>query len=273
MSFEITIEPGKLGLQYWKDLWRFRGFLMFLSWRDFLVRYKQTVLGVVWTFLRPFVSMVVLTIVFGKMAGLPSEGGVPYPILVYSGLLPWNFFTTSVTQSTNSMISNVSLISKVYFPKIIIPISSVVVCMVDFCFSFVIFALLMLWYRFIPSWKIIFLPCFVLLTMLLALGIGFILGALNVKHRDVTISIPYLLQLGMFISPVGFSSSIAALKWRYVYSLNPLVGIIDGFRWTVGANAEFYWPSLIISFVITFSIFFFGLRYFRNAERKFADYI
>jgi lipopolysaccharide transport system permease protein len=270
---ELVIEAGKTEGQYWKDIWRYRELFYFLSWRDILVRYKQTVIGVAWSLIRPILTMVVFTIVFGKLAKLPSEG-VPYPILVYTALLPWQFFSNSLTESSNSLIANSNLLSKIYFPRLILPTSAVIVGIVDFLISFAILVGLMAWFHFIPQWRILTLPFFLALALVTSLGFGLWLAALNVKYRDFRYIVPFIVQFGLYISPVGFSSIIVPEKWRLLYSINPMVGVIDGFRWAIlGQNIKLYWPGFIISIVLTAVIFLSGLRYFRHTERVFADVI
>jgi lipopolysaccharide transport system permease protein len=270
---ELVIEAGKTEGRYWKDVWRYRELFYFLSWRDILVRYKQTVIGIAWSLIRPLLTMIVFTIVFGKLAKLPSEG-VPYPILVYTALLPWQFFSNSLSESSNSLISNSNLLSKIYFPRLILPTSSVIVGVVDFLISFVILIALMAWFHFVPQWRILALPFFLALALVTSLGFGLWLAALNVKYRDFRYIVPFIVQFGLYISPVGFSSTIVPEKWRLLYSINPMVGVIDGFRWAVlGGNIKLYWPGFILSLVLTGVIFLSGLRYFRNTERVFADVI
>lgn len=271
---ELIIEPGRIERQYWTDLWRYRELFYFLAWRDLLVRYKQTVIGVAWAFLRPLLVMLVFTVIFGRIAKLPSEGAAPYSILVFAAMLPWQFFASSLTESSNSLISNVNLVSKIYFPRLIVPASSVITSFVDFLISFVILAVLMAWYRYTPTWHIVVLPFFVLLAFALAVGVGFWLCALNVKYRDFRYVVPFIVQFGLYISPVGFSSSIVPPKWRLLYSLNPLVGIIDGFRLAlIRDNAPIYWPGIWLSIGLTAALCLFGIRYFRKTERLFADVI
>lgn len=270
---EIIIEPGMGIKHYWRDLWRYRELFYFLAWRDILVRYKQTSIGIAWSVLRPFLTMVAFTLVFSKLAKLPSDG-VPYPILVFAALLPWQFFANSLSEASNSLIDNSNLLTKVYFPRLIVPTSSVIVSMVDFCISLAILALLMLWYGFFPDWRIFTLPLFFLLAFLSSFGCSLWLSALNVKYRDFRYVVPFIVQFGLYVSPVGFSSAIVPEKWRLLYSLNPMVGVIDGFRWgLLGGKAEIYWNGMLVSSLVALVIFFFGLRYFRNMERNFADVI
>lgn len=269
----LVIEAGRTERHYWRDLWRYRELLLFLAWRDLLVRYKQTVIGVAWALLRPAITMVVFTVVFGHLARLPS-GDVPYPILVFVGLLPWFFFSSALSDAGNSIVSSGSLISKVYFPRLVVPLSAVVVSLVDLLISAVILAGLMLWYGFVPDWRIITLPLFVLVAFAAALGAGLWITALNVKYRDFRYVIPFIVQFGLYISPVGFSSAIVPEKWRFVYSLNPMVGVIDGFRWaTLGGRAALYWPGILLSVGLVTVMLFTGVYYFRKTERTFADII
>lgn len=270
---ETIIEAGATERQYWKDLWNYRELFMFLAWRDILVRYKQTVIGVAWSVIRPLITMIVFTIVFGKIAKLPSEG-VPYPILVFSAMLPWQMFSNGLSESSNSLISNAAMLSKVYFPRLIVPTSAVIVSLVDFLISFAILGILMAYYQFVPDWRILALPPFLLLTLMSAMGFGNWLAALNVKYRDFRYIVPFMVQFGLYISPVGFSSSVIPEKWRLLYSLNPMVGVIDGFRWAIlRGESKIYLPGFVLSIVITFLIFWVGLAYFRKTERTFADVI
>jgi len=272
-SPELIIEAGRTDMQYWKDLYRYRELFYFLSWRDILVRYKQTVIGVAWAVLRPFLTMVVFSVVFGKLAKLPSEGA-PYPILVFSAVLPWQLFANSLSEASNSLINNVNLISKVYFPRLIIPASSVITSLADFLISGAILVLLMLWYQFLPGWRILTLPFFIAIAFAASMGCGLWLTALNVKYRDFRYIVPFIVQFGLFISPVGFSSSIIPGKWRLLYSLNPLVGVIDGFRWAIiGGKVLIYWPGFIISLSLVAILLVTGIRYFRKTEKTFADVI
>lgn len=272
-DYELVIEPGRGIGRYWRDLWQYRELFYFLSWRDILVRYKQTAIGVAWGMIRPLLTMVVFTVIFGKLAKFPSEG-VPYPILVFTAMLPWQFFANSLSESSNSLIMNATMLTKIYFPRMIIPASAVIVSMVDFLISFAILAVLMLWYRFIPNWRFFTLPFFLMLAFLASFGFGLWLAALNVKYRDFRIIVPFIVQFGLYISPVGFSTSVVPEKWRLLYSVNPMVGVIDGFRWAIlGGNARMYWPGFCLSTALTVMVFLFGIWYFRNTEKKFADII
>lgn len=269
---EITIEAGRGERQYWRDLWRYRELFYFLAWRDILVRYKQTVIGVAWAVIRPLLTMLVLTFIFGKLAKMPS-GGVPYPILVFCGMLPWQFFATAFAESGNSLVSNSGMISKVYFPRLVVPVSSVITSFVDFLISSVLMALMMVYYRFLPGPSILLLPCFVLLAFATAFGAGLWVSALMVRYRDFRYIVPFVVQFGLYISPVGFSSSVVPEQWRLLYSINPMVGVIDGFRWAILGEQNVYWPGFAISVVAVLLVIITGLWYFRRTERTFADVI
>ena len=270
---KLVIEAGRAERQYWKDLWRYRELFYFLAWRDILVRYKQTAIGIAWALIRPFLTMIVFTVVFGTLAKLPSEG-VPYPILVFAAMLPWQFFANSLSECSNSLITNSNLISKVYFPRLIVPTSAVVVSFVDFMISGIILLGLMAWYNFVPSWRILTLPLFILIAFAAALGAGLWLASLNVQYRDFRFIVPFIVQFGLYISPVGFSSSLVPEKWRLLYSINPMVGVIDGFRWAIlGGGAQIYWPGFILSMGLVILLLVSGVWYFRKMERTFADVI
>ncbi|WP_445246137.1 ABC transporter permease [Microcoleus sp. OTE_8_concoct_300] len=270
---KLVIEAGRAESQYWKDLWRYRELFYFLAWRDILVRYKQTAIGIAWALIRPFLTMIVFTVVFGTVAKLPSEG-VPYPILVFAALLPWQFFANSLSECSTSLITNSNLISKVYFPRLIVPTSAVVVSFVDFMISGIILLGLMAWYNFVPSWRILTLPVFILVAFAAALGAGLWLAALNVQYRDFRFIVPFIVQFGLYISPVGFSSSVIPEKWRLLYSLNPMVGVIDGFRWAIlGGGAQLDLPGFILSLGLVSLLLISGIWYFRKMERTFADVI
>jgi lipopolysaccharide transport system permease protein len=269
----LVIEAGKSEKHYWADLWRYRELFYFLSWRDILVRYKQTVIGIAWSVIRPLLTMIVFTVVFGKLAKLPS-GAAPYPVLVFTAILPWQYFANALSEASNSLISNQNMISKIYFPRIIMPTSTIIVALTDFLISFVLLGMTMAIYRFVPSWKIVFMPLFLLLATVLSLGMGYLFSALNVKYRDFRYVIPFIVQFGMYISPVGFSSDVVPIRYRFWYSLNPMVGVIDGFRWSIiGKGTSIYWPGFILSIVITILIIIWGFWYFRKTEKTFADRI
>lgn len=272
-NYTLIIEPGRSEKNYWKDLWRYRELFYILSWRDVKVRYKQTVIGAVWSIIRPLLTMVVFTVIFGKIGKFPSEGAAPYAIMVYAAMLPWQFFSTSLTEASGSLVGNVNLITKVYFPRLIIPASSVITSFVDFLISFVILVGLMAWYRFVPNWHIVFLPLFLITAFMASFGISLYLTALNVKYRDFRYIIPFIVQFGLYISPVGFSSSIVPEKWKMLYYLNPMVGVIDGFRWAILGENHLYMPGFILSNGIVLLFMIFGILYFRKTEKSFADNI
>jgi lipopolysaccharide transport system permease protein len=269
----LVIEAGRMERHYWKDLWRYRELFYFLAWRDILVRYKQTVIGVAWALIRPLLTMIVFVFVFGKLAKLPSEG-VPYPILVFAALLPWQFFANAFTEAGNSLISNSNMISKVFFPRLVVPASAVIVGFVDFLISGIILVGLMVWYGFVPDWRILTLVLFIFIAFVAAMGAGLWIAALNVKYRDFRYIIPFVVQFGLYVSPVGFSSTVVPEQWRLLYSINPMVGVIDGFRWAIlGGNTQLYWPGLLLSLFLVLVILVTGISYFRKTEKSFADII
>ncbi len=269
----LVIEAGRTEKHYWLDLWRYRELFYFLAWRDILVRYKQTVIGIAWALIRPFLTMLVFTVVFGKLAKLPSEG-VPYPILVFAAMLPWQFFSNALSEASNSLVGNANLISKVYFPRLIIPASSVITSFVDFLISGAILVALMVWYQFVPGWRVFYLSVFIGIAFAAAMGAGLWLTALNVKYRDFRYIVPFIVQFGLYVSPVGFSSSIVPGKWRLLYSLNPMVGVIDGFRWALlGGESKIYMPGFVLSMAIVVALLITGILYFRKTEKSFADVI
>jgi lipopolysaccharide transport system permease protein len=270
---ELLIEPDRQALHYWRDVWRYRELFWFLVWRDILVRYKQTVVGVAWSIIRPLVTMVTFTVVFGMLAKLPS-GDTPYALLVFAAMLPWNFSSNALSEGAGSLVGNANLITKVYFPRIIIPVSSVIVALVDFAISLVIMAGIMLWYGYLPDWRIITLPLFLLLACLPVAGAGLWFAALNVRYRDFRYLVPFVLQVGLYVSPVGFSSQIVPEKWRLLYALNPLVGVIEGFRWALlRGNVELDWIGILFSTVLSLLLLTSGFWYFRKTERILADVI
>jgi lipopolysaccharide transport system permease protein len=269
----MIIEAGRTEGLYWRDLWRYRELFYFLAWRDILVRYKQTVVGVAWSLIRPSLSMVVLTVVFGKFGKMPS-GGVPYALLVFCGILPWQFLSTALSESGNSLVNNSNLVSKVYFPRLIVPASSVITSFIDFLISAAFLVVLMIWYRFIPPANIAFIPLFVLLAFATSFGLTLWVAALMVEYRDFRFIVQFAVQFGLYVSPVGFLSSVVPDQYRLLYSLNPMVGIIDGFRWGVlGGQSHIYWPGLSLSIAVTTIIAITGTWYFRRTERTFADVI
>jgi len=269
---EITIEAGRAERQYWKDLWRYRELFYFLAWRDILVRYKQTVIGIAWAVIRPLLTMGILTFVFGGLAKM-SSGQTPYPLFVFCALLPWNFFATAFSESGNSLVSNAGMITKVYFPRLVIPVSSVITSFVDFLISAVLMCFLMIYYQFLPGPTVFALPLFVILAFATAFGAGLWVSALMVKYRDFRYIIPFVVQFGLYLSPVGFGSNQVPEKWRLLYSLNPMVGVIDGFRWAILGDSNLYWPGLWVSIVGVILMIISGIWYFRRTERTFADVI
>jgi lipopolysaccharide transport system permease protein len=269
----LTIEAGRAERHYWKDLWKYRELFYFLAWRDVLVRYKQTAIGVAWALIRPLLTMIVFVFVFEKLAKLPSNGA-PYPILVMAALLPWQFFANALSEAGNSLIGNANMISKVYFPRLVVPASAVIVTFVDFLISGLILIGLMIWYRFEPDLRILSLPLFIALAIAAAMGAGLWIAALNVKYRDFRYIIPFVVQFGLYISPVGFTSNIVSPEWRLLYSVNPMVGVIDGFRWAIlGGDTQLYWPGLAVSVGLVLVVLVTGIGYFRATEKTFADVI
>jgi lipopolysaccharide transport system permease protein len=273
---KLVIEAGHTERHYWRDLWRYRELFYFLAWRDILVRYKQTVVGVSWSVIRPVLTMLILTIVFGKLGRMPSAG-IPYPLLVFCGMLPWQFFSTALSESGNSLVNNSNLISKIYFPRVIVPSSSVISSFVDFLISAGLLGLLMIYYHYLPSGKIVFLPIFVALALAASLGVGLWVGALMVKYRDFRFIVPFIVQFGLYISPVGFLSDVISEHFsdrvRLLYSLNPVVGVIDGFRWSLLTGQAMYWPGFVASLATSIILVLTGIWYFRKTERTFADII
>ena len=270
---QLVIEAGQTERHYWRDLWRYRELFYFLAWRDILVRYKQTVVGVAWSLIRPFLTMVVFTIIFGKLAHMPADG-VPYPILVFTGMLPWQLFSNSLSESGNSLVANSNLISKIYFPRLIVPAGSVIVGFIDFLISGIFLAVLMVWYRFLPDWRLLALPLFTLFLLAASLGVGLLLAALTVEYRDFRFIIPFVVQFGLYVSPVGFSAKVVPEKWRLLYSLNPMVGVIDGFRWSLlRGQSQIYVPGFCLSFAVVALLLVAAIWYFRKTERTFADVI
>jgi len=273
-SKELIIEAGRTEKQYWLDLWKYRELFYFLAWRDILVRYKQTVIGMAWALIRPFLTMVVFTVIFGNVAKLPTEGHAPYPLLVFAGLLPWQFFSGALTECSNSLVNNANLLAKVYFPRLIVPTSAIIVSFVDFLISGMILLGLMAWYNFVPDWRILTLPAFIIVAFGASMGVGLWLAALTVEYRDFRHIVPFLVQFGLYVSPVGFSTKIVPEKWRLLYSLNPMVGVIDGFRWAIlRGESQIYLPGFALSLVVVVLLVWSGIWYFRKMERTFADVI
>jgi len=272
--FRVIIEAGRSETQYWKDLWRYRELFYFLAWRDVLVHYKQTFIGIAWTVIRPVMTMVVFTVLFGMIGKFPKPQGVPYPLLVFSAILPWQFFANALTASSGSLVGNANLISKVYFPRMIIPVSAVMVSLVEFLISFLVLCGMMIWYQYWPTWRMLCLPLLVVVVFAAAMGLGIWFTTLNVKYRDFRYIIPFMVQMGSYISPVGFSSDVVPERWRLLYSLNPMVGVIDGFRWAVlGGRNMIDPPGFALSLTLIAILLFGGMVYFRKMERRFADII
>lgn len=274
MTEELIIEAGRTEKRYWRDLWRYRELFYILSWRDIKVRYKQTVIGAAWSVIRPLLTMIIFTVVFHFFAKMKPPPGVPYPILVFSGQLPWLFFSNALNEASNSLIGNSNLISKVYFPRMIIPTASVITSCIDFLISFALLCILFIFFQYVPDWKIVFLPLFLLLAFIASMGIGLYITALNVKYRDFRYIVPFIIQFGLYISPVGYDISMVPEKYRLIYSLNPMVGIIEGFRWCIiGHSQGFNIISIGLSVAISLLFLFLGIRQFRRMEKSFADLI
>ena len=278
-EFDLVIKPGAIEKNYWQDIWRFRELFYILTWRDLKVRYKQTVLGVAWSVIRPLLSTIIFSVLFGRIAKMNSEVDIKYYLVfVFAAMLPWQFFSNALAESSNSIVQNANLITKIYFPRIIIPASTVIVSLVDFLISFALLLCMFAYYQLMPSWKMIFLPGFLMLAFLAAFGFGLMLTAVNVKYRDFRFVMPFIIQFGMFLSPVAYSSLVVQQNFgitaRLFYSLNPLVGVIDGFRWAIFGKEEIlYLPGLFISIGVTFLMLWAGIRYFRSTEKGFADSI
>ncbi len=271
-DYELILEPGRAEENYWRDLWRYRELFQVLAWRDISVRYKQTAIGVAWALVRPILTTVVFTIIFSKIAKLPTDGSAPYALVVYAGMLPWQFFSMALSDSANSLIANSNLITKVYFPRLIVPTATLVAALFDLFISLVILVGMMAWYQYAPSWNILLLPVFILLAFAASLGPGLWITSLNVKYRDFRYIIPFIVQFGLYISPVGFSSSVVPEKWWILYSLNPVVGVIDGFRWCIlGSNSPLNLTGLLTSISVTVFFMWYGVRQFRAMESSFAD--
>jgi lipopolysaccharide transport system permease protein len=265
----LIIEPGRTEKNYWADFWRYRELFLILAWRDISVRYKQTIIGILWAVIRPFLTMVVFTVIFGRIANLPSDGSVPYALLVFAAMLPWSLFSNALGESSNSLINNANLIGKVYFPRLIIPAATMVTAVIDFLISFIILAVMMAYYHFAPGWQMLLLPLFVILALVASLGPGLWITALNVKYRDFRYIIPFVVQFGLYVSPVGFSSKVVPEQWRLLYSLNPIVGVIDGFRWCIlGGQSPLYMPGFLLGLAISAFFLWLGITRFRKISFK-----
>ena len=270
----LVLEAGRAEQHYWRDLWRYRDLFLILAWRDVSVRYKQTLIGVAWAVLRPFLTMIVFTVVFGRLANLPTDGNAPYALLVFAGMLPWTLFSSALTGAADSMIASSQLVGKVYFPRMIIPVATVVTALIDFVISLSILAAVMAWYRFAPGWQILLLPAFVVLALLASIGPGLWIAALNMKYRDFRYLLPFLVQIGLYVCPVGFSSAVIPQQYRFLYSINPMVGIIDGFRWSIlGGSSPLYLPGFLLSLAVVAFFLWLGISRFRATEKSFADLI
>lgn len=270
----LIIAPGLASRYYWMDLWRFRELFVVLAWRDLSVRYKQTVVGLGWAIARPLLSLIVLSTIFGRLARMPTEGTAPYALLVFAGLLPWQLISGAISEASSSLIGSANLISKVYFPRMIVPVASIVVALVDFGIGLGLLFGLMAYYRFLPGWQIVLLPCFVLMAVLACIGPSLLLAALNVKYRDFRYAVPFLVQMGLYASPVGFSSAVVPDRWRLLFSLNPVVGVLDGFRWSLlGGATPFYVPGFLASWGVIIGMLWLGIRQFRKMESSFADLV
>jgi lipopolysaccharide transport system permease protein len=274
MQYVMVIEAGQGQRQYWRDLWLYRELFLVLARRDLSVRYKQTVIGVMWAVIRPALSVLIFTVLFGRVAKLPPYGSAPYALMVFAGMMPWTFFATGLAEASNSLIVNSNLISKVYFPRMIVPTATLAVALTDFMISFFLFIALMVWYRFMPGWHVAFLPFFLLLLIITSLGPSLWMSALNVKYRDFRYVIPFIVQFGLYISPVGFNSSVVPEHWRVFYSLNPIVGIIDGFRWCLlGDQTPISFLEIAECVCVSGVILWLGINRFRRMEKTFADLI
>jgi lipopolysaccharide transport system permease protein len=270
----LVLEPNRIEKQYWKDLWRYRELFAILAWRDVAVRYKQTAFGVGWALIRPFLSMVVFTVIFGKLAKLPSDGDAPYAIMVFAAMLPWQFFSSALGSVAGSLQSGAGLFSKVYFPRLIAPTASVITCLVDFALSFVILAGLMAWYRYWPTWRLLTLPFWLLVVFAFSMGLGLLIATWTVRYRDLNFLVPFLVQIGQYISPVAYSTTIVPAKWKFLFGLNPMVGVIEGFRWAIiGRSAVVNPMSISLSLAIVVVLTWVGILRFRATEKTLVDVI
>ena len=273
MSVEVVLEAGRTERNYWRDLWRYRELFQILAWRDFAVRYRQTFVGVAWAGLRPILTMIVLTVIFNRIAGLTSDGKAPYALMVMAGMLPWIFFSTGLADASNSLLSNTNLLTKVYFPRLILPISKTLSGLVDLAISFILLGFALAWYGVLPGWELVLLPGFVAIAMVTALATGLWLTALNVRYRDIGLIGPFIVQIWMYVSPIAYSTTLVPEPWRWMYSLNPLVGVVEGFRWALLGKAPPDVGPMLLSFLIVVLMLVLGLAYFRHSERNFADII
>ena len=271
---EVVLEAGRADRHYWADLWRYRELFQVLAWRDVTIRYKQTAIGVAWAVIRPLLATIIFSLLMGRVAKLPSDGGAPYPLMVFAGMLPWTFFAQALSDASNSLVTNNNLVSKIYFPRMIVPTATIVAAMVDFAIGLVILAGMMLWFRFAPDWRILFLPLFGVMAFLAALGPSLWIASVNVRYRDFRYVIPFIVQFGLYISPVAYSSAVVPARWRLLFSLNPMVGVIDGFRWCIlGGRAAIYWPGFGLGVAVIALALWMGVTQFRRLEKTFADLI
>jgi len=268
----LVLEPSRIERNYWGDLWSYRELFLVLAWRDLAVRYKQTAIGVAWAVIRPVLTMLIFTVLFSRVAKLPTEGHAPYPVMVFAGMLPWILFSTILGEAAASLVSNANLIGKMYFPRLIVPSATILVAVADFGITQMLLIAMMFWYGFLPNWHVLLLPLFIVLAVLASLGPALCMTALNVKFRDFRYIVPFLLQFGLYVSPVGFSSTVVPVKWRLLYSLNPMVGVIDGFRWCLlDGSTSLYLPGFLLSIGVVIGFLVLGIWYFRKTERTFAD--
>ena len=273
-AHEVVLEAGRADRHYWADLWRYRELFQVLAWRDVTIRYKQTVIGVAWAVIRPLLATVIFSLLMGRVAKLPSDGGAPYPLMVFAGMLPWTFFATALSDASSSLVGNTNLVSKVYFPRLIVPTAAIVAAIVDLAIGLVILAAMMVWFRFAPDWRIVFLPLFGAMAFLAVLGPSLWIASVNVRYRDFRHVVPFIVQFGLYASPVAYSSSVVPERWRLVYSLNPMVGVIDGFRWcALSGRAAIYWPGLGVGLAVIGLALWLGVAQFRRLEKTFADMI
>lgn len=270
----LVLEPGRADRDYWSDLWSYRELFIILAWRDVAIQYKQSVIGVAWALVRPLLTMIIFTVVFGRIAKMPSEGAAPYPVMVMTGMLPWFLFSTVLSGAANSLVLNQNLVSKIYFPRLVVPVASAAVAVVDFVVGIILLLGMMVLYGFGPDWRLAFVPLAVLLAAIASLGPGLILASLNVKYRDFRFIVPFIVQFGLYVSPVGFASSVVPQEWRLLYSLNPAVGVIDAFRWcTLAGASQLYVPGFLLSIAVAAISLWLGVTIFRKTEKSFADLV
>jgi lipopolysaccharide transport system permease protein len=266
----LVIAPGMANKNYWRDIWSFRELFYILSWRDIKVRYKQTVIGAAWSVLRPLITTLIFVFVFNNVAKLDDKETTPYALVVFAGMIAWQFFSTALQDASNSLVGNAALISKVYFPRIIVPASSLITALVDFFVSFILLIIVMIWFRFFPGVKVLLLPFFIIVSMTAAFGLGLLFSALTVKYRDLRILVPFIIQFGLFISPVGYRSSIIDVRYQALYALNPMVGVIDGFRWAL-LDEPLNLQTVLLSLIVAILLLLSGITYFRKIEMKIND--